>query len=65
MLQTYYVILLILDKDFNEYKVKGQSIMNPEIKPTVNHKNFNCFDNRVNNLEWATHLEQSNHKKER
>lgn len=35
MLQTYYVILLVLDKEFNEYKVKGQSIMNPEINDIV------------------------------
>jgi hypothetical protein len=35
MLQTYYVILLILDKEFNEYKVKGQSIMIPETNDVI------------------------------
>jgi hypothetical protein len=32
---------------------------NPNNKPTVNHINMNRSDNRVINLEWATHSEQS------
>ena len=38
-------------------------IPNPENKKTVNHKNHNRADNRVENLEWATALEQNTHKK--
>ncbi len=38
-------------------------IPNPENKPTVNHKNHNRGDNRVENLEWATMTEQNNDKK--
>ena len=36
-------------------------IPNPDNKPTVNHINENKHDNRVENLEWATHKEQSGH----
>jgi hypothetical protein len=37
-------------------------IPNPENKPTVNHKSKTRNDNRVENLEWATSLEQNIHK---
>lgn len=38
-------------------------ISNIDNKPTVNHKNHNKTDNNINNLEWATILEQNHHKK--
>ena len=36
-------------------------IPNPENKQTVNHKNHNRADNRVENLEWTTVTEQNIH----
>ena len=36
-------------------------IPNPKSKPTVNHKNDQKDDNRVENLEWATQREQKAH----
>jgi DNA-binding transcriptional regulator YiaG len=36
-------------------------IENPDNKPEVNHKDANCHNNNVDNLEWATRAENQIH----
>lgn len=48
----------------NEYihiLVAKHFIPNPENKPTVNHIDGNKSNNKIDNLEWATQLEQMKH----
>tara|TARA_B100001564_G_scaffold254032_1_gene216102 strand:+ start:378 stop:1262 length:885 start_codon:yes stop_codon:yes gene_type:complete len=68
-LQSGY-ICIVLHNDKEERKgyrihrlVALTFIPNPENKKTVNHKNHNRADNRVENLEWATVAEQNNHSR--
>lgn len=54
-----YYTVSIKGKTVCVHKMVAEAfIPNPDNKPTVNHKNHNRQDNRVENLEWATYPEQ-------
>ena len=40
-------------------------IPNPENKPTIDHMNRNRVDNRIENLRWATRVEQNSNQGKR
>ena len=58
----YYTTWLGSKKKSSVHRLVAHAfIPNPENKPTVNHKNHDRKDNRVENLEWATYSEQTIH----
>lgn len=50
------------NKSVSAHRLVAQAfIPNPKKKPCVNHKNGIKYDNKIENLEWCTHQENTDH----
>ena len=65
--QGYYFVSISLGSREKKVTLKNHRavaetfILNPNGLPCVNHKDANKLNNRVDNLEWCTHSENSKH----
>lgn len=60
---TGYKRLCVGEKNFLLHRIVALTFLkNPENKPQVNHKDGNKLNNRLENLEWASALENNLHK---
>ncbi len=68
-LKSGYLCLSLTDNDgerkfFKIHRLVALTfIPNPDNKKTVNHKDHNKTNNKLDNLEWATTAEQNNHRR--
>lgn len=59
---TEYITFNLRSKSYRLHRALAEAfIPNPENKLEVNHINADKFDNRLENLEWCTHLENMQH----
>lgn len=64
-LEKYFSVTLSMEsktKHKNVHRLVANAfIPNPHNKPCINHKDGNGFNNKVENLEWCTHHENTVH----
>lgn len=62
---NYYIVNLVnngIRKTHSVHRLVAQTFLNkPEDKEVVNHKDYNTFNNKVDNLEWCTQKQNINH----
>ena len=50
-------------KSWYVHRIVAQTFLeNPDNLPTVNHIDYNHFNNRIDNLEWASYKHQATHR---
>lgn len=60
--QHKYLRIMINGKNYKIHRLVAQAfIPNHDNKPQINHKDGNRINNHVNNLEWCTNSENTNH----
>lgn len=69
-IDRYCRVQLYKNKDDSKFYlihqlVAQEFIPNIDNKPVVDHKNNDTYDNRINNLQWATHKENADYAWER